>query len=47
MESFEFITHGMADIFITDKNNDPEAVLYKIIKQLHEIKDTVFDMNNE
>jgi len=37
----------MADIFISEKNNDPEATLYKIIKQLHEIKDTVFDMNNE
>ncbi len=35
MESFEFITHGMADIFISEKSNDPETVLYKLIKQIY------------
>lgn len=36
MESFEFITQGMANIFITDKitdsDSDPAAVLYKTLK---------------
>lgn len=37
----------MADIFISEKKkNDPEAMLYKIIKQIYEIKETVFDMSN-
>jgi hypothetical protein len=35
MESFEFITQGMADIFIHDKmyyEKNPEAMLFKIVK---------------
>ena len=34
-ESFDFITQGVADIFISERNSDPEAVLFKIIKQIH------------
>ena len=50
MESFEFITQGMADIFISDReSNDtnPETVLYKILKEVRDIKDTIFDFKNE
>ena len=51
VESFQFITQGMADIFINDNSqiyqNNPEAMLYRVIKQVHEIKDMVFEMSNE
>lgn len=50
MESFEFITQGMADIFIHDKQyyeKNPEAMLFKIIKEIREINDTVLAMTNE
>lgn len=50
VESFEFITQGMANIFISDKltdfENDPSCVLYKVLKELHAINDTVFEMTN-
>jgi hypothetical protein len=50
MESFEFITQGMADIFINDReiyDTNPETVLYKILKEIKDIKDTIFDFTSE
>ena len=46
MESFEFITQGVADIFVNDNQyikNNPEFMLYKLIKHLDDIKRTVFE----
>jgi hypothetical protein len=40
----------MADIFIHDKQYyeaNPEAMLFKVIKEIREINDTVFQMTNE
>lgn len=50
MESFEFITQGMADIFINDReihDTNPETVLYKVLKEIRNIKDTIFDCTSE
>lgn len=50
MESFEFITQGMADIFINDReihDTNPETVLYKVLKEIRDIKDTIFDHTTE
>lgn len=50
MESFEFITQGMADIFMNDReiyDSNPETALYRVIKEIKEIKDTIFEMTSE
>jgi hypothetical protein len=50
MESFEFITQGMADIFINDReiyDTNPEAVLYRVLKEIRDIKETIFEKSSE
>lgn len=51
MESFEFITQGMANIFINDRlsqsENDASSVLLKVLRELHYINDTVLAMTNK
>ncbi len=50
MEAFQFITQGMADIFINDQEiyqTNPEVVLYRVLRELREIKEAVFDINSE
>ena len=40
----------MADIFMSDReinDTNPEAVLYKILKEVRDIKDTIFDFKTE
>lgn len=49
MQSFEFITQGMADIFINDRDvndSNPEAILYRVLKEVRDIKQTIFDMSS-
>ena len=50
MEAFQFITQGMADIFINDQEiyeTNPEVVLYRVLRELKEIKEAVFDINSD
>lgn len=40
----------MADIFISDReiyDTNPEAVLYRVLKEVKDIKETIFDMSSE
>lgn len=40
----------MADIFINDQEiyeTNPEVVLYRVLKELKEIKEAVFDINSD
>lgn len=48
MEMFEFITTGMASMFMHDQKfyrNNPDHMLYKVVTELYSIKNTLFDMN--